>query len=163
MRKHQEGFTLLELVIIIIIIGVLAYFAIPLFINQSKNAEEANFNYSLQSINTANDLYSMGQLASGQTITAHNPFDDMTITNYAGAFGDVEPANCPPGYWAYQSGDASLNGSWAVIVYRPIATLTQAFSWDGFQWIIYEEDVVPDSSDNLIGLSLTEYPPLHQW
>jgi len=163
MRKHQEGFTLLELIIIIIVLGVLAYFAIPLFLSQSKNAEEASFNYTLQSINTANDLYSMNQLASGQTITAHNPFDDIaTLSNYAGTFSDVESTNCPAGYWAYQSGDAT-NGNWAVIVYRPIATLTQAFSYDGIQWIIYVENIVPDSSGKTIGLSLTEYPPLHQW
>jgi type II secretory pathway pseudopilin PulG len=162
-RKYQGGFTLLELVVIIIILGVLAYFAIPLFFSQSQNAEQASFNYELQSINTANVLYSINQLASGQTITAHNPFDDINISNYAGTFSDVEPANCPPGFWAYQSGDAALNGNWAVLIYRPIATVPSqdAYTWDGVQWIIYTE-VTTTSSGNVNGLTLQPYSTV-QW
>ena len=164
MSRHQKGFTLLELVVIIIILGVLAAFAIPFFISQSQNAEKASFKYALQSINTANTLYSMNQLASGQTITAHNPFDDITISNYAGAFGDVEPTNCPPGFWAYQSGDATLNGNWAVIVYRTISSVppNDAYTWDGAQWIIYTENITTDSNGNAIGLNLLPYSP-GQW
>lgn len=163
MRKHQEGLTLLELVMIIIIIGSLALFAISRFIDLSKDAERAAVESEIKSLFSALDIYSMKQLVNRLPITAHNPFDDMDTSNYAGAFGDVDGTNCPAGYWAFQSGDAALNGSWAVIVYRTRSTLTQAFSWGGMQWIIFTESVVTDSSGNAIGLTLTEYPPLHQW
>jgi len=164
MRNHQEGFTLLELVLIIVIIAVLAVFAIPLYISLSKNAEQSSVQYEIQSLSSALNIYSTNQLVNGLPITVHNPFNDMnTLSNYAGSFGDVESTNCPPGYWAYQSGDAGLNGNWVVVVYRPISTLAQAFSYDGIQWIIYQVEVVQDSSGTAIGLTLIEYPPLHQW
>lgn len=163
MKKQQEGFTLLELVMIIIVISVLGAVAIPRFISLSKDAERTSFEYEAQSLSSALNIYSMKQLASSQPITAHNPFDDVSVSNYAGAFGDVDGTNCPPGYWAYQSGDASLNGNWAVVVYRAKSSLTQAFSWGGIQWIIYTVDVVTDTSGKAITLTLTEYPPLHKW
>jgi prepilin-type N-terminal cleavage/methylation domain-containing protein len=163
MRKNQEGFTLIELMLIIAIIGILAFIAIPRFISLSKKAEQASVEYEIQSLSSTLNLYSMKQLASGLPITVHNPFDDMaTMSNYAGAFGDVDGTNCPAGYWAYQSGNAA-NGNWAVIVYRAKSSLTQAFSWGGMQWIIFSVDVVLNASGTSIGLKLTEYPPPHQW
>jgi prepilin-type N-terminal cleavage/methylation domain-containing protein len=163
MKKNQKGFTLLELVLTIIIISVLAAVAIPHFFSWSKEAERASFEYQRASLSTALNICSAKQLADGQPVTAQNPFDGASVSNYAGAFPDVDGTNCPPGYWAYQGGDASLNGNWVVVVYRPKSTLTQAFSWGGMQWIIYTEDVMTDSSGKAIGLKLTEYPPLHKW
>jgi prepilin-type N-terminal cleavage/methylation domain-containing protein len=163
MIKNQKGFTLLELVLTIIIISVLAAVAIPHFLSWSKEAERASFEYQRASLSTALNIYSAKELADGQLVTAHNPFDGASVSNYAGAFPDVDGTNCPAGYWAYQSGSASLNGNWVVVAYRPKSTLTQAFSWGGMQWILYTEDVVTDSSGKAIGLKLTEYPPLHKW
>jgi prepilin-type N-terminal cleavage/methylation domain-containing protein len=163
MIKNQKGFTLLELVLTIIIISVLAAVAIPHFLSWSKEAERASFEYQRASLSTALNIYSTKQQADRQPITTHNPFDDASVSNYAGAFPDVDGTNCPPGYWAYQGGDASLNGGWVVIVYRPKSSLTQAFSWGGMQWIIYQEDVVTDAGGRAIGLKLTEYAPLHKW
>jgi len=40
-RKHEAGFTLVELMIVMLIIGVLAAVAIPSFISSIKNAKEA--------------------------------------------------------------------------------------------------------------------------
>ena len=162
MRKHPKGFTLLELVLIIVILSVLGAFAVPLFISQSKDAERATVEYEIGNISSALHIYSIKQLARNLTITVHNPFDDMTTSNYAGSFADVDGTNCPAGYWAYQSGNAA-NGNWAIIVYRTRSTLTQAFSWGGMQWIIYTVDVVTDASGRAVGIKLTEYPPLHRW
>jgi len=50
-----------------------------------------------------------------------------------------------------------------VITYRPKATLTQAFTWGGMQWIIFEVKGYTNASGTTIGLTLSEYPPLHQW
>ncbi|MBC7624304.1 MAG: prepilin-type N-terminal cleavage/methylation domain-containing protein [Aeromicrobium sp.] len=158
------GFTMIELILVVAIIGVLAALAYPRFVNLSKDAEAAAAEATIGALASALNIHAVKQLAAGQTIVPHNPFDDLMRppVNYAGAFGDVDLSNCPPGRWAYQIGNGS-NGNWAVVLYRAKATLTTAFAWGGAQWLIYEVKPSTNAAGQTVGLSLTEYPPLHKW
>jgi prepilin-type N-terminal cleavage/methylation domain-containing protein len=165
MRSYQKGFTLFEVIVIIIIVGLLAAIAILKYISLTKATEQANVESVIGSLRSALGLYSANQIVSMQPITAHNPFDDLSVKppNYVGAFGDVDLSNCPSGSWAYQSGDPGLNGNWAVVCYRPIATLSSAFTWGGVQWIILVVNPVQNANGVTIGLSLDYYPPVPIW
>jgi type II secretory pathway pseudopilin PulG len=165
MRRHQKGLTFLEVIIIIVVVGLLAAAAIPVYISFSKNAEEGAVDSVIGSLRSALNLYSAQQTVNLQPITAHNPFDDLGVKppNYAGAFPDVELSNCPPGEWAYQSGDPALNSNWAVVCYRPMATLSSAFTWDNVQWIILVVNTMQNTNGVTIGLSLDYYPPVPVW
>ncbi|MCK2125206.1 type II secretion system GspH family protein [Thauera aromatica] len=64
--KQQQGFTLVELVIVIVILGILAAVAVPKFVDLSGDAETSAIKAVANSLSSASALNAAGCTLSGQ-------------------------------------------------------------------------------------------------
>lgn len=80
MRQSQQGFTLIELVVVIVILGILAAFAIPRFININVEARQAAVQGLAGSLRSATALLhglAVARNAADGTITLEGQAIDM--------------------------------------------------------------------------------------
>ncbi len=76
MKRKQEGFTLVELVIVIIILGLLTAVAIPKFIDLSSDAKTAAQNSVAASLSAANAVnYASRKVNSTKGVSVANCTD----------------------------------------------------------------------------------------
>jgi general secretion pathway protein G len=75
-RRSEAGFTLVELMIVMLIIGVLAAVAIPSFISSIRNAREAALKEDLHVMRDAIDSYTMDKNKAPQSL------DDLVQNGY---------------------------------------------------------------------------------
>ena len=97
--KNQKGFTLIELIMVTIILGILAAVAIPRYASTVDRAEAAAEDAVISSIEAGLETYAIEQLMdNGRRSWPTNPFDELE-TN-------------PAGYDADDSDDADTDGEW---------------------------------------------------
>ena len=73
---NEEGFTLLELLIVMTIIGLLAAIAVPAYVSNVRSAKEAVLREDLHTIRTAIDSYTVDKQKGPQSL------DDLVQAGY---------------------------------------------------------------------------------
>ena len=115
-QNMNKGFTLLELIMVTIILGVLAAVAVPRYMGSVSNAEEAAEASTIAALRLAVEQYANQKyLEEGRYSYPSNPFDYLEVDGYVGVFNSDE--------WVEEDWETVTDGSWYVLT---------ASSWE--QW-----------------------------
>jgi general secretion pathway protein G len=98
-HKQDAGFTLIELMIVMAIVGVLTVVAVPSFIGAIRQAKEAALKEDLHVIRAAIDSYTMDKQKAPQSL------EDLVTEGYLRAI-PVDPFTHAKDTWVTDTGDS---------------------------------------------------------
>ena len=99
MKKMKMGFTLIELIMVTIILGVLVAVAIPRYMTMQSNAEASGEDAVINAIVSGLEIYANEKLIdSGRRVWPSNPFEALEKT--------------PTGYNSLDSDNANADDEW---------------------------------------------------
>ena len=119
MKSRQQGFTLVELVVVIVVLGILAAIAIPRYASYTREARVASLNGLAGALRSSVAMVQSRYVATGQATSPVTMADGTTVAvGIAGATagvplstaGGIDNAVNVGGTYAYTAGAAT--GTW---------------------------------------------------
>ncbi|MFT7108515.1 MAG: MSHA pilin protein MshA [Psychrobacter glaciei] len=83
-NSAQQGFTLIELIMVIVILGILSAFALPKFADLSSNAEGASIKAALGAVKSGSAIAHAQWLAEGDSTSTEVTLEGTAVTMASG-------------------------------------------------------------------------------
>ena len=131
-KQNTPGFTLIEMLVVLVVIGILAAIALPQYMSLQNEAEKASVQSVVGSLQSAVSMIFAKSVVNGSIKIEHNPFEALSTAphNYIGIREITEPDSALSGNWFYDP-----HNQW--VVYCPKQMIEGGYSFGGKTYIVY--------------------------
>jgi len=141
MKRSERGFTLIELMIVVAIIGILAAIAIPKFADLIRKSKEGSTKGNIGAVKGALAVYygenegsyptdNLASLTSGGKYIQNIPFSDIPSYHAKAATVNTATAVNDAGAWMYNN--VATDAGWGNIFVNCTHTDTKGTAWDTY-------------------------------
>jgi len=128
MNKQQTGFTLIELIAVIVILGILAATALPKFVSVASDARVASVNAAAGAMKSAANMAHAKFLINPAATS--DTFEGVTVT-YVLGYPDAGSINALSGLASDYTVNTSGSSATAAVTTNCLATYTEATAGTG--------------------------------
>ena len=141
--RNNKGFTLIELIMVTIILGIMAAVAIPRYMGTVNKAEEAAEQAVIDALNNAIEAYANEQFIDhGRYRYPSNPFDLVDVDGYQRGLTSMQEEDLEDGWYEFTVEEEGDNGyGFGYILHKRRDNMV--YGWD-YSW----EDLSDGDSDD---------------